>query len=71
MKVAFAALLLILPGFALGAGGGGNAPPKPSETTKDCFQERQGDPDEKVWVRFSRPVTGVWDASVRTCVPPD
>ena len=71
MRLALATLLIALPGLAFAAGGGGNAPPKPTETTKDCFQERQWDPEKKVWVRFSQPVNGVWDASIKKCVRPD
>lgn len=71
MRFALATLLLVLPGLAFAAGDDSNAPPKPTETTKDCFQARQWDPEKKVWVRFSQPVNGVWDASIRKCVRPD
>lgn len=71
MRLALASILLALPGLAFAAGDGNNAPPKPTETTKDCYQARQWDPEKKVWVRFSQPVNGVWDASIKKCVRPD
>lgn len=46
-------------------------PPQQTKTTKSCFQERQWDPEIKKWVKFSKPVNGVWDASIRKCVRPD
>ncbi|MEM6758210.1 MAG: tetratricopeptide repeat protein [Pseudomonadota bacterium] len=50
---------------------GDDSPPKQTQTTKDCFQARQWDPEIGKWVRFSQPVNGVWDASIRKCVRPD
>ena len=46
-------------------------PPKKTETTKNCFQARQWDPDIGKWVKFSQPVNGVYDASINKCVRPD
>ena len=46
-------------------------PPAKTETTQNCFQARQWDPDIGKWVRFSQPVNGVWDAGIRKCVRPD
>lgn len=63
------ALALILPLAALAKGD--DQPPKQTQTTKNCFQERQWDPEIKKWVRFSKPVNGVWDASINKCVRPD
>ncbi len=71
MRISLLALLVVLPGVAFAAGGGDSSAPKPTETTKNCFQERQWDPEKKAWVRFSAPVNGVWDASIRKCVRPD
>ena len=73
MRRLIAALLVATPGFALAAGSEdrNTAPPKPTQTTKDCFNERQWDPERNAWVRFSRPVNGVWDAAIGKCVRPD
>ena len=46
-------------------------PPAKTETTQNCFQARQWDPDIGKWVRFSQPVNGEWDASIGKCVRPD
>ena len=64
-------LPLALPTIGLAAGSEGNNPPAKTETTKDCFKERQWDPEIKKWVRYSEPVNGVWDANIRKCVRPD
>ncbi|MEM6373176.1 MAG: tetratricopeptide repeat protein [Pseudomonadota bacterium] len=65
------ALPLSLPTSALAAGGGGEAKPKKTETTQNCLQARQWDPEIKKYVRFSQPVNGVWDANIKKCVRPD
>ena len=46
-------------------------PPKKTQTTKNCFQARQWDPEIGKWVRFSQPVNGVYDANINKCVRPD
>ena len=48
-----------------------DSPPAKTKTTQDCFQVRQWDPSIKKWVKFSKPVNGVWDANLRKCVRPD
>lgn len=48
-----------------------DSPPATTKTTQDCFQVRQWDPSIKKWVKFSKPVNGVWDANLRKCVRPD
>ena len=63
------AALLTLPVAAFAKGD--DEPPVQTQTTKNCFQERQWDPEIGKWVRFSQPVNGVWDASIRKCVRPD
>lgn len=63
------ALILSLPAAAFAKDG--DEPPQQTQTTKNCFQERQWDPEIKKFVRFSKPVNGVWDASIRKCVRPD
>ncbi|MFC3615918.1 tetratricopeptide repeat protein [Lutimaribacter marinistellae] len=68
-----AALFASLP-VALFAAGGNmttTTPPKPTETTTDCFSERQWDPEKKAWVRYSKKVNGVWDPKIQRCVRPD
>lgn len=60
-----------LPQSGSAAGSNDNATPKPTETTKSCFQARQWDPETKKFVRFSEAVNGVWDASIKKCVRPD
>ncbi|WP_299149507.1 hypothetical protein [uncultured Tateyamaria sp.] len=65
------ALPLALPGTGFAAGGDDNAKPKKTETTQNCFQARQWDPEVKKFVRFSQPVNGVWDANLKKCVRPD
>lgn len=62
---------LLVPLSALAAGGGNESPPKQTETTKECFKEVQWDPEIKKFVKFSKPVNGVWDASIKKCVRPD
>ncbi|THH38271.1 hypothetical protein E4Z66_01475 [Aliishimia ponticola] len=71
MKRVLFALTLTLPGAAFAAGAGDETPPKPTETTKNCFQEKQWDPSIKKYVRFSKPVNGVWDPKIKKCVRPD
>src|SRR6056297_4113424 len=66
-----AALLTALPAALFAAGEETPNPPKKTQTTQDCFSERQWDPDIKKWVRFSAPVNGVWDAKERKCIRPD
>jgi len=63
------ALPLATAGFA--AGDDDNVKPKKTETTQNCLQARQWDPEKKAYVRFSQPVNGVWDADIRKCVRPD
>ncbi|WP_299285837.1 hypothetical protein [uncultured Tateyamaria sp.] len=65
------ALPLALPTTGFAAGGDDNAKPKQTETTQNCFQARQWDPEIKKFVRFSQPVNGVWDANLKKCVRPD
>jgi tetratricopeptide (TPR) repeat protein len=65
------ALPLISPTAGLAAGGDTTSKPKTTETTKDCFQVRQWDPETKKYVRFSEKVNGVWDAGISKCVRPD
>lgn len=72
-------LLICAPGLAFAAGGGSSAgsgtdfsnPPKETETTKNCFSERQWDPEQKAYVRFSQKVNGVWDPNIQRCIRPD
>ncbi|WP_299657230.1 hypothetical protein [uncultured Tateyamaria sp.] len=65
------ALPLTLPTGGFAAGSDDNAKPKKTETTQNCLQARQWDPDKNAYVRFSQPVNGVWDADIRKCVRPD
>ncbi|WP_299603212.1 hypothetical protein [uncultured Tateyamaria sp.] len=65
------ALPLALPTSSFAAGGNDNSKPKKTETTQNCLQARQWDPDKKAYVRFSQPVNGVWDATIGKCVRPD
>lgn len=68
------ALAVALPGFAFAASENnttGTKPPKQTETTQDCFDERQWDPETKRYVRFSAKVNGVWDPKIKRCVRPD
>lgn len=69
--LAAALALPFKPLHAAGGGGGSTQPPAQTQTTQDCFKERQWDPDQNRYVRFSRPVNGVWDASIQKCVRPD
>ena len=62
---------LALPVSAYAAGGSDDTPPKKTETTQNCFKAEQWDPEIKKMVRFSKPVNGVWDASIKKCVRPD
>ncbi|MEL6886484.1 MAG: hypothetical protein AAFP87_18380 [Pseudomonadota bacterium] len=62
---------LILPVSVFAAGGSDDTPPKQTETTQNCFKAEQWDPEIKKFVRFSKPVNGVWDASLKKCVRPD
>ncbi|MEO1734399.1 MAG: hypothetical protein AAFR45_12350 [Pseudomonadota bacterium] len=57
-------------GESSGTGTKFNAP-KATETTQDCFSERQWDKERKSYVRYSQKVNGVWDASIKKCVRPD
>lgn len=65
------AMPLILPTGGFAAGSDDDAKPKKTETTQNCLQARQWDPEKKAYVRFSQPVNGVWDADIRKCVRPD
>ena len=67
------ALIATLPSTLHAAGGDmtTTTPPKQTETTKDCFSERQWDPEKKAWVRYSKKVNGVWDPKIERCVRPD
>ncbi|MEM8655861.1 MAG: hypothetical protein AAGF36_14055 [Pseudomonadota bacterium] len=65
------ALPLALPTSGFAAGSDDNAKPKKTETTQNCLNVRQWDPEKKAYVRFSQPVNGVWDADIRKCVRPD
>lgn len=65
---------LTLPVAAFAAGGGHETttkPPASTETTQNCLDERQWDPEIKKWVRFSQPVNGVWDPNIKKCIRPD
>lgn len=68
------ALLVSYGSNAQAAGGGGGdatSPPKATATTKDCFAERQWDPEIKKYVKYSEKVNGVWDRELRRCIRPD
>lgn len=65
------ALPLALPTAGFAAGSDSTAKPKKTETTNNCFSDRQWDPETKAYVRFSQPVNGVWDANIQKCVRPD
>ncbi|WP_223422881.1 tetratricopeptide repeat protein [Tateyamaria pelophila] len=65
------ALAIAFPTASFSAGGEDESKPQTTQTTKDCFQERQWDPEIKKYVRFSAKVNGVWDASISKCVRPD
>lgn len=65
------AIAIALPVTVFAAGSDDNAKPKKTETTQNCLNARQWDPDKKAYVRFSQPVNGVWDADIRKCVRPD
>lgn len=65
------ALPLALPTTGFAAGDDNDAKPKKTETTQNCLDTRQWDPEIKKYVRFSEPVNGVWDADIKKCVRPD
>lgn len=65
------ALPLALPTTGLAAGGASDSSPEQTETTQNCLQDRQWDPEIKKYVRFSEPVNGVWDEDLKRCVRPD
>ncbi|MEO9682320.1 MAG: tetratricopeptide repeat protein [Tateyamaria sp.] len=65
------ALPLALPSTSFAAGSDSTAKPKKTETTQNCFDARQWDPETKRYVRFSQPVNGVWDGDIKKCVRPD
>ena len=71
LRTMILATVLALPTAAFAAGSDDTAKPKKTETTKDCFQARQWDPETKAYVRFSQPVNGIWDANINKCVRPD
>lgn len=56
---------------AAGSGGDSTSPPKATATTKDCFAERQWDPETQNYVKYSEKVNGVWDPELRRCIRPD
>ncbi len=72
-----AIVAICAPTFAFAAGessGPGTTfsnPPKTTETTQDCFSERQWDKEKKSYVRYSQKVNGVWDAKLKKCIRPD
>jgi tetratricopeptide (TPR) repeat protein len=55
--------------FAVGAED--NKPPAKTETTQDCFTERQWDPEISKYVRYDTKVNGVWDPRLKRCIRPD
>ena len=65
------ALPLALPTTGFAAGGEDEVKPKKTETTQNCLNAQQWDPEIKKYVRFSEPVNGVWDADIGKCVRPD
>ena len=65
------ALPLALPTASFAAGGESESKPKKTETTQNCLKAEQWDPEIKKYVRFSKPVNGVWDADIKKCVRPD
>ncbi|MEP3844094.1 MAG: hypothetical protein ABJM43_01930 [Paracoccaceae bacterium] len=69
LRQAVIAFSLCLPAVAFAKDD--DSPPAQTKTTQDCFQVRQWDPSIKKWVKFSKPVNGVWDANIRKCVRPD
>lgn len=71
MRNILAAGLIAFPVFAMAAGEETPTPPKATKTTEDCFKEKQWDPEIKKWVKFSAPVNGVWDATLKKCIRPD
>lgn len=69
-----APLAFSMPAYAAGesdSGSSSSEAPERTQTTQDCFQARQWDPELRTYVRFSQPVNGVWDPSIRRCVRPD
>ena len=68
---------LVISAQAVFAAGGGSSnsgttiAPSQTETTKDCFDTRQWDPEANTYVRFSQKVNGVWDPQLRRCIRPD
>ena len=78
MRIFAIMLTAALPGLAFAAGGGGDSTggttfgkPKATETTQDCYSERQWDPEQKAYVRYSAKVNGVWDPQLKKCIRPD
>ncbi|MFK7765498.1 MAG: hypothetical protein AB8B62_19700 [Roseobacter sp.] len=71
----FGVLALVMslqhPAFAAGGGGDSTSPPKQTQTTQDCFAERQWDPEIQRYVRYAEKVNGVWDPKLRRCIRPD
>ena len=53
------------------AGDEDSTPPAKTQTTKDCFTERQWDPELKKYVKYSQKVNGVWDPNLKRCIRPD
>lgn len=51
MRIILAAALIATPGFVLAAGGGNESPPKPTQTTKDCWGKRVWDDAKQRCVR--------------------
>ncbi|MCV6587183.1 MAG: tetratricopeptide repeat protein [Marinibacterium sp.] len=64
------ATALLAPTLAFGAGSS-DAPPPSTKTSKDCYSEKQWDPEIKKYVKYSKKVNGVWDPKIRRCVRPD
>lgn len=64
-------LPVLFPTFGQAAGGNDHGVPQTTQTTRDCFQVRQWDPDIKKYVRFEQKVNGVWDPKIQKCVRPD
>ncbi|NNK16215.1 MAG: hypothetical protein HKP51_04840 [Sulfitobacter sp.] len=65
------ATLLSTAQTASAAGDEDSKPPSQTQTTRDCFTERQWDPEIEKYVRFSKKVNGVWDPTLKRCIRPD
>ena len=60
MRLSLIAALIALPGLAFAAGGGGEEPPKPTKTTKECWGKRVWDVDKQ---RCVKPKSSALDES--------